>query len=100
MREGLRIGEVAVKSGFSRKALKVYKRRGILSPPRRTPAGYRLYPNEVLPILAFVAESRRLGLTLSEIRRIVAFRCASPGPGLRVRGLQVRRPLPGRQGPR
>ena len=87
MAEGLRIGEVAAKSGFSCKALKVYEARGILPPPRRTPAGYRLYPNDVLPILAFVAQSRRLGLTLSEIRRIVALRCAGPGPCLHVRGL-------------
>src|SRR6266545_893826 len=87
MAEGLRIGEVAAKSGFSRKALKVYEAHGILPPPRRTPAGYRVYASDVLPILAFVAQSRRLGLTLSEIRRIVALRCAGPGPCLHVRGL-------------
>jgi MerR family copper efflux transcriptional regulator len=87
MAPGLRIGEVAAKSGFSRKALKVYERRGILPPPHRTPAGYRRYPTDVLPVLAFVAQARRLGLTLSEIRRIVALRCAGPGPCLHVRAL-------------
>ncbi len=54
MAEGLRIGEVAAKSGFSRKALLVYERRGILPAPRRTPAGYRAYPETVLGALAFV----------------------------------------------
>jgi len=87
MTDGLRIGEVVAKSGFSRKALRVYEARGILPSPRRTPAGYRIYPTDVLDVLAFVAQSRRIGLTLGEVRRIVALRCSGPGPCLHVRGL-------------
>jgi DNA-binding transcriptional MerR regulator len=41
----------------------------------------------VLHVLAFVAQSRRLGLTLGEVRRIVALRCAGPGPCPDVRRL-------------
>jgi DNA-binding transcriptional MerR regulator len=84
MADGLRIGEVVAKSGFSRKALRVYEARGILPAPRRTPAGYRIYPTDVLDVLAFVAQSRRIGLTLGEVRRIVTLRCAGPGPCLHV----------------
>src|SRR4029453_19548732 len=87
MAQGLRVGEVAAKSGFSRKALRLYEARGILPAPPRTPAGSRLYPAEVLDVLAFVAQSRRLGLTLGEVRHIVALRCAGPGPCPYVRRL-------------
>jgi hypothetical protein len=58
-REGLLIGEVAAKSGVSRKALRLYEKAGILPPPRRTESGYRVYSSETLGLLAFVAQARR-----------------------------------------
>lgn len=73
-RDGLLIGEVAVKSGVSRKALRLYETAGILPPPRRTAAGYRTYGPETLAILSFVARARRLGFHLNEIREIVGMR--------------------------
>jgi MerR family copper efflux transcriptional regulator len=86
MAEGLRVGEVAARSGFSRKALRVYEARGILPTPRRTPSGYRLYPADILRLLAFVTDARRLGLTLAEINHIVAIRRAG-SPCVHVRSL-------------
>ena len=73
-RDGLLIGEVAAKSGVSRKALRLYETAGILSPPRRTASGYRTYGPETLAILAFVARARRLGFHLNEIREVVGMR--------------------------
>jgi DNA-binding transcriptional MerR regulator len=73
-RDGLLIGEVAVKSGVSRKALRLYETTGILPRPRRTAAGYRTYGPETLSILSFVARARRLGFHLNEIREIVGMR--------------------------
>jgi DNA-binding transcriptional MerR regulator len=83
----LRIGEVAARSGVSRKALRLYEARGIVPRPRRTPAGYRVYDFDVLGILHFVTQARRLGLTLKEIGDIVARRCTAPGPCVHVRAL-------------
>ena len=76
MENGLLIGEVATRSGTSRKALRLYEARGILPPSRRTAAGYRVYPMDTLGVLAFVQQGRRLGLTLAEIQHIVALRRA------------------------
>jgi len=84
---GLLIGEVASRSGVSRKALRLYEARGILPPAQRTPTGYRIYPSEVLGVLAFVADGRRLGLTLAEIRRVVALRRGGSVPCAHVRRL-------------
>ena len=39
-RDGLLIGEVAKRSGISRKAVRLYEARGILLPAHRTPSGY------------------------------------------------------------
>jgi len=37
--DALRIGEVAARSGVTRKALRLYEARGIVPTPRRTPQG-------------------------------------------------------------
>jgi hypothetical protein len=71
---GLFIGEVARRSGASRKALRIYEAAGILPPPQRTPSGYRLYTADALAVLSFLRQARRLGFTLSEIKRIIAIR--------------------------
>src|SRR5437870_1710318 len=86
-RNGLLIGEVAARSGLSRKALRLYEARGILPPARRTPSGYRRYPADVLALLTFVVQARRLGLTLAEVRHIVALRRSGSAPCVHVRAL-------------
>ena len=90
MEHGLLIGEVAARSGVSRKAIRLYEARGILPPPRRTPAGYRRYPADVLRLLAFVGQARRLGLSLSEIKPVVALRRDGAAPCLHIRTLSGR----------
>jgi DNA-binding transcriptional MerR regulator len=73
-RDGLLIGEVARRSGASRKALRIYEAARILPVPRRTLSGYRLYAADSLAVLSFLRQARRLGFTLNEIKRIVAIR--------------------------
>jgi DNA-binding transcriptional MerR regulator len=73
-REGLLIGEVAARSGVSRKALRLYEKAGILPSPRRTVAGYRLYGPDTLALLVFVTQARRLGFRLDEIKGIVVLK--------------------------
>src|SRR5229473_7939570 len=85
--KGLLIGEVAARTGVSRKALRLYEARGILPPARRTSSGYRRYPGDVLVLLTFVGQARRLGLTLAEIRHIVALRRSGSAPCVHVRTL-------------
>ena len=84
---GLFIGEVAARSGLSRKALRLYEARGILKAPRRTPSGYRHYDSDVLRLLTFVSQARRLGLTLTEIRHIVALQRSGSAPCVHIRAL-------------
>jgi len=79
-RDGLLIGEVAAKSGVSRKALRLYEKAGILPPPRRTGSGYRVYGPETLALLGFVTQARRLGFRLEEIKRVVVLRRSGRTP--------------------
>lgn len=73
-RDGLLIGQVAARSGVSRKALRLYEAQGILPPARRTTAGYRVYGTDALSILTFVTRARRLGFRLDEIKEVVQMR--------------------------
>src|SRR5437773_10095901 len=83
--EGLLIGEIAKRSGASRKALRLYEEAGILPVPRRTPSGYRVYGSEALDLLAFVRQAQRLGFTLDESKEIVAIKRAGRAPCLHGR---------------
>ena len=89
--DGLLIGEVAKRSGASRKALRLYEAAGILPAPRRTQSGYRVYSSEALDLLAFVRQAQRLGFTLDEIKEIVAIKRAGRAPCLHVRELVQRK---------
>jgi len=58
---------VAIRSGVSRKALRLYEAMGILPTPARTESGYRAYGHEVIGLLRFIVRARRLGFSLAEI---------------------------------
>lgn len=90
-RDGLLIGEAAKQSGASRKALRLYEAAGILPAPRRTAAGYRVYSEPTLGLLAFIRQAQRLGFTLDEIKEIVSIKRAGRVPCPHVRDLVRRR---------
>ncbi|MDQ2728963.1 MAG: heavy metal-responsive transcriptional regulator [Actinomycetota bacterium] len=69
----MRIGQVAAEAGVTTKALRYYERVGLLSEPARTASGYRDYSNAVLDRLRFIRAAQAVGLTLGEIRGVVAF---------------------------
>ena len=66
--------------GMHPQTLRLYEAKGLLLPPERTPAGYRVYPPETLGVLAFIGRARRLRLTLAEIGQIIAIRRAGSPP--------------------
>jgi MerR family copper efflux transcriptional regulator len=70
----MRIGELAEQAGISTKAIRYYEQIGILTPPARTASGYRAYDEAALGRLGFVRAAQAVGLTLVEIRQIIAFR--------------------------
>jgi MerR family copper efflux transcriptional regulator len=87
----MRIGELAEQAGISTKAIRYYEQVGILAPPARTPSGYRSYDQTALGRLEFVRAAQAVGLTLGEIRQIIAFRDDGQAPCAHVTGLLQRR---------
>lgn len=70
----MRIGEIAALSGVSSKTIRYYEDVGLLRPPPRNASGYRDYDPATVDRLAFVRAAQAVGLTLGEIRGIVALR--------------------------
>jgi MerR family transcriptional regulator, copper efflux regulator len=70
----MRIGEIAERSGLSTKALRYYERVGLVEEPTRTASGYRDYDEGVLDRLRFIRSAQAAGLTLGEIKGVIAFR--------------------------
>lgn len=70
----MRIGEIAERAGLSTKALRYYERVGLIDEPTRTQSGYRDYDESVLDRLRFIRSAQAAGLTLGEIKGVIAFR--------------------------
>ncbi|MGE0029049.1 MAG: heavy metal-responsive transcriptional regulator, partial [Thermoleophilia bacterium] len=87
----MRIGELARRADLTPRAIRHYERIGVLPRPARTPGGYRDYGEDVLSRLAFVRSARAVGLTLGEIREVIAFRDRGESPCAHVLALLERR---------
>jgi MerR family copper efflux transcriptional regulator len=70
----VRIGDLAQRSGVTAKTIRYYEDIGLVGPPARTPSGYRDYEPSALERLAFIRAAQAIGLTLGEIRSIIALR--------------------------
>jgi len=84
---GLRIGELAVRSGLATTALRYYEKAGLLPAADRTTTGYRTYDASTLPRLAFIRAAQSMGLTLAEIREVIRIRDGGSPPCSHVVGL-------------
>jgi MerR family transcriptional regulator, copper efflux regulator len=70
----MRIGALAAAAGTTAKTIRFYEQAGLLPGPPRTTAGYRDYPDYAPGRLAFIRSAQSAGLTLAEIRGILAVR--------------------------
>ena len=76
----VRIGELAARAGTTAKTLRFYEQAGLLPEPQRTPSGYRDFDDGALDRLAFVKAAQAAGLTLAEVREVIAVRDAAGPP--------------------
>jgi DNA-binding transcriptional MerR regulator len=76
----MRIGNLATTSGLTAKTIRYYEQVGLMPEPSRTAGGYRDYPAEAVTRLAFIRDAQHAGLTLAEIRSILALRDGGEAP--------------------
>lgn len=66
----MRISQLAERSGVPATTLRFYETEGLL-PADRTPAGYRVYGEDALERLGFIAAAKHLGLPLEQISELL-----------------------------
>jgi DNA-binding transcriptional MerR regulator len=84
---GLKIGELARRAGVTAKAIRFYERRRVLPPAERAVNGYRVYGDDAVEMLRFVKRATGLGLTLTEIKDVIAIRQGGRPPCTHVHRL-------------
>ena len=84
---GLKIGQLAQQVGVTAKAIRFYEAKRVLPRPARGTNGYRRYGRGAVETLSFVKQATGLGLTLAEIRDIIAIRQGGGPPCVHVRHL-------------
>lgn len=67
----LTIGKIARMAQVSADTVRYYEKEGLLSPVRKSDAGYRLYNEEAVRRLNFIKHAQHCGLSLSEIRELL-----------------------------
>lgn len=66
------IGQLADRSGVNLETIRYYERTGLLPPPPRSAAGYRLYRPDHLQRLVFLRRSRQLGFSIKEVQDLLS----------------------------
>lgn len=76
MTDRLRIGDIAVRSGITRDAIRFYERSGLLDQPGRTKSRHRIYDATTLERIRLVRQLQHCGLTIGDIKEILFLRDA------------------------
>src|SRR5437899_1469507 len=90
----MRISELANRARVTSKTLRYYERIGVLPAPSRSASGYRDYRPDALDRLGFIRASQAVGLSLGEIRQVVALRDRGEAPCDHVYQLLPTRTMP------
>lgn len=76
MKQHLKIGELASRSGCIVETVRFYEKERLLPAPTRTAGNYRLYTEAHVERLSFIRHCRSLDMTLEEIRSLLTFQDA------------------------
>lgn len=87
---GLRIGDVAARTGLSTPTIRYYESVGLLAAAPRSTAGYRHYSETTVEELRFIKKAQALGFSLDEIGEILTLGRAGETPCSHVLDLAKR----------
>jgi DNA-binding transcriptional MerR regulator len=83
----MQIGTLAKRSSLNPKTIRYYEEIGLLPHPKRTASGYRQYDETALSQLEFIQRAKLVGLSLEDIREVLAIRERGDQPCDRVLSL-------------
>ncbi|TDO35156.1 DNA-binding transcriptional MerR regulator [Kribbella sp. VKM Ac-2527] len=83
----MKIGELAAHTGTTAKTIRFYEQSGLMPEPTRRPSGYRDYSTEFIERLHFIRRAQAAGLSLRDIRQVLAIHDRGEAPCGHVRGV-------------
>lgn len=86
---GMKIGELAARSGMAASAIRYYEQEGLLPRASRGANGYRVYEESALEQLNLIDVGQKLGFSLDAIRTVLGLQGAALQDGL-LQGLDSR----------
>ena len=90
-KNSMKIGELAKATGLTAKTIRYYELLHLLEDPERTASGYRQYSADTAERLEFIKKAKRLGLSLEEIKDILAMHQERQAPCVHVLALLDRK---------
>ncbi|TXG02419.1 Cd(II)/Pb(II)-responsive transcriptional regulator [Massilia arenae] len=69
----MRIGELAKLTGCQSETVRFYEQKGLLPPPVRSQANYRMYDASHAERLHFIRRCRSLGMSLGEVETLLGY---------------------------
>jgi DNA-binding transcriptional MerR regulator len=87
MLAGMRTSQLADQVGVNPQTLRYYERRGLLAPPRRSPSGYRDYPDSAIRLVRFVKRVQQLGFSLDDASALLQLAAGGPRACERARAM-------------
>lgn len=66
------ISDIARQVGLTAKSIRYYEEIGLIPPPARSEAGYRVFSDADLHRLRFIQRARGLGFTVEECRQLLS----------------------------
>ena len=76
----MKIHELSARTGVSQKTIRYYESIDVLPMASRQPNGYRMYTEKDATRLQLVNGARRLGLSLNDIKEVIALRDRGEAP--------------------
>jgi len=73
MRQALSISALARSTGVTSKTLRYWEQVGLLPKATRTHTGYRIFGAEANHYIDFILKAKSVGLTLSEMKRVIEY---------------------------
>ena len=70
----MQIAQLSGRTGVPKKTIRYYEDIGVMPIASRNDSGYRVYTDDAVGRLGFVRAAQSVGLTLGEIREVLAFR--------------------------
>lgn len=67
-------GRLASEAHVHSETIRFYEKRGLLSEPMRSAAGYREYQPEIVHRVRFIKRAQELGFTLNEVQELLALK--------------------------